>query len=261
MGHAASVPRSDEVAAASGTAAGSSLVAERGGAPFRLLVVDDDAAIRELAVELLAAEGYHVVTAEDGLDALRLIDASTPDLVITDLRMPRMSGFELLEVMRARYPEIPVVAVSGEMNPEESPQGAVADAFFTKGDFITPRFRAAIAAMLAAPPRRGGGEKGASKKSDAADSAAANGAADNGAVESIAVENIAVKKIAVENIAVEKISAENQGFHGVADMRAVLGRLAQAIPPAAALELSPSASVEPETPRAKQRSAFGTSCD
>src|SRR5579864_8798146 len=73
----------------------------------RLLVVDDEEAIREVTSAMLAEQGYEILTAEDGLQALELLPQFCPDLVVTDLRMPRMSGFELLKVMRERFPRLP----------------------------------------------------------------------------------------------------------------------------------------------------------
>jgi CheY-like chemotaxis protein len=101
--------------------------------PFRLLVVDDQPDIREVTSAMLAEEGFEVLTAEDGQEALELLPQFRPDLVITDLRMPRLSGFELLEIMRERFPRLPVIAVSGEFSGDEMPPHVTADAFFAKG--------------------------------------------------------------------------------------------------------------------------------
>jgi CheY-like chemotaxis protein len=106
---------------------------------FRLLVVDDDPAIREITSAMLAEQGYEVLTAEDGLQALEFLPQFRPDLVITDLRMPRMSGFELLEIMRERFPGLPVIAVSGEVLGDDLPPSLIADAFLPKGGcYIRP---------------------------------------------------------------------------------------------------------------------------
>jgi chemosensory pili system protein ChpA (sensor histidine kinase/response regulator) len=79
-------------------------------------VVDDDAAIREITSAMLAEKGYEVWTAEDGLEALELLSRLRPDLIVTDLEMPRMSGFELLEIVRERFPRLPCIAVSGRFS-------------------------------------------------------------------------------------------------------------------------------------------------
>ena len=59
-----------------------------------ILFVDDDQAMREVVALILNEEGYDVSTAADGLDALAQMRSLTPDLIISDLHMPRMSGFE-----------------------------------------------------------------------------------------------------------------------------------------------------------------------
>jgi CheY-like chemotaxis protein len=101
----------------------------------RILLVDDEPGIRESMSMLLTAEGYDVSTAEHGFDALLQLKQSSPDVIISDLNMPQMSGFELLSVVRRRFPEIPVVAMSGayESGGDRVPSGVIADAFCAKG--------------------------------------------------------------------------------------------------------------------------------
>ena len=76
---------------------------------FRILVADDQFLIRETARQMLESEGYEVLTAADGLDGLHALSKSLPDLIISDLNMPRMSGFEFLEVVRERFPRIATI--------------------------------------------------------------------------------------------------------------------------------------------------------
>jgi DNA-binding response OmpR family regulator len=99
---------------------------------YRLLVVDDDPNIRNLLQVALSPEGYDVGVAKDGFDALAQMRGALPDLIITDLKMPNMSGFELLSVVRRRFPQIPTIAISGEFHPPFEPLGVLADAFFAK---------------------------------------------------------------------------------------------------------------------------------
>ena len=83
---------------------------------------------------LLCQANYDVSTAEDGFDALLQLKVLTPDVIISDLSMPRMSGFEFLSVVRRRFPEIPVVAISGAYESgDHVPGGVIADAFYAKG--------------------------------------------------------------------------------------------------------------------------------
>jgi len=80
-----------------------------------VLVADDDERELALAEKLLRGAGYNVLRAENGEEALRVIRESHPDLVVLDLLMPRMSGFDVLRAMERdeRLSGIPVVAVSG----------------------------------------------------------------------------------------------------------------------------------------------------
>ena len=67
-----------------------------------ILVVDDESSVRELIVEILEAAGFRVATARDGAEGLARMDAATPDLVLSDIGMPRMDGYAFYE--GARYP-------------------------------------------------------------------------------------------------------------------------------------------------------------
>ena len=100
----------------------------------RVLVVDDEPGNRDVMASLLGLAGYDVSTAEHGLDALLQLRRALPDIIISDLNMPQMSGFELLSVVRRRFPEIPVIAVSGAYAAGDYvPGGVIADAFYAKG--------------------------------------------------------------------------------------------------------------------------------
>jgi DNA-binding response OmpR family regulator len=85
--------------------------------PTTVLVVDDDADIRDLLKILLEAEGYRVYVASDGLDAMHQLEADTePALILLDLMMPRMDGEQFLKEMRStRFCRTPVVVMSGHV--------------------------------------------------------------------------------------------------------------------------------------------------
>ena len=121
---------------------------------FRILVVDDEPSIREAVREMLESGGYEVLTAVDGLDGLHALSKSLPDLIISDLNMPRMSGFEFLAVVRQRFPHIATVAVSGEYSTSGNPSGVLADAFLQKGHYTLKELCREIAELLAASPIR-----------------------------------------------------------------------------------------------------------
>ena len=99
-----------------------------------ILLVDDEPSIRESMSDLLTEFGYEVTTAEHGFDALLQLKRLSPDVIISDLNMPQMSGFEFLSVARRRFPDILVVAISGAYEyGDQVPGGVIADAFFAKG--------------------------------------------------------------------------------------------------------------------------------
>lgn len=99
-----------------------------------ILFVDDDPAMREVMSLILDEEGFAVTTAADGLEALMQCRIAVPDLIISDLHMPRMSGIELLSVVRRRFPATPVIAMSGAYNLGDIfAAGVMADAFYPKG--------------------------------------------------------------------------------------------------------------------------------
>ncbi len=99
-----------------------------------ILVVDDDHAVRTSLEMLLTASRYSVRTAEHGLDALFQLRQKEAAIIISDLNMPQMSGFELLSVVRLRFPQISVIAMSGAFeSADDMPCGVAADAFYPKG--------------------------------------------------------------------------------------------------------------------------------
>jgi CheY-like chemotaxis protein len=73
---------------------------------YNLLVVDDEKNIRQVLVDLFKAQGYSIRQACNGIEALELIDELVPDLVISDIQMPGMDGFELFKVIESKYPRI-----------------------------------------------------------------------------------------------------------------------------------------------------------
>jgi CheY-like chemotaxis protein len=84
-----------------------------------LLIVDDEPEIRAEMVEYFEGKGYRVVQAADGLEALEKIEAAIPDAVITDLKMPRYDGFELIRRLRATHAEVIIIAVAGTYSHED----------------------------------------------------------------------------------------------------------------------------------------------
>jgi CheY-like chemotaxis protein len=98
-----------------------------------IVVVDDNVVLLATLSEILKTCGYSVRTASDGICALAEIRYQAPDVLLCDLNMPGISGFELLSIVRRCYPRIKVVATSGSYSGRAVPAGVAADAFYGKG--------------------------------------------------------------------------------------------------------------------------------
>jgi CheY-like chemotaxis protein len=99
----------------------------------RLLIVDADALVcRKLSI-IFSALGYATRSVPSGFLALNAIRDEIPDILLSDLYMPGMSGFELLSVVRRGFPSIRVIAMSGKFEDTTLPPGVAADAFYQKG--------------------------------------------------------------------------------------------------------------------------------
>jgi CheY-like chemotaxis protein len=101
-----------------------------------VLLVDDDEAIRESLAMFLTSSGYHVRLANGGFSALTQMAEALPALVISDLNMPQMSGYELLSVIRQGFPQVLRIAMSGAHRGPLVPAGVAAHAFFGKGQDV-----------------------------------------------------------------------------------------------------------------------------
>jgi two-component system, NtrC family, response regulator HydG len=97
--------------------------------PPRVLVVDDDPGVRYTLREILASEGLEVEEAADGAEALAALDARPAALVVTDLRMPRMDGMELLRRVAARAPVPRVVVITAHGSERQAVEAMKAGAF------------------------------------------------------------------------------------------------------------------------------------
>jgi len=78
----------------------------------RILIVDDEPSVLDVMATVLLDAGYSVQTAADGYIALEIIDLAPPDLIITDVMMPHLNGWELLDHTHARNPDLPVILMS-----------------------------------------------------------------------------------------------------------------------------------------------------
>lgn len=91
----------------------------------QILVVDDSATVRKFVSVSLGMQGFNVVTASDGMDALEKLPLSKFDLIITDLNMPNMDGFELIKSLRenGEYQDIPIIILTSLSDPVNKETG------------------------------------------------------------------------------------------------------------------------------------------
>ena len=110
----------------------------------KVLLIDDDDIVRGAMAMALGDCGYDVNALATGAAALAAIEQENPDVVMTDMKMPGFDGAALIQAIRARFPKVPVVAMSGDSVTEEE---AAADAFLHK-PFKLRDARAAIEKAL-----------------------------------------------------------------------------------------------------------------
>lgn len=124
--------------------------------PTRVLVIDDDPRARDLVAAFLESAGYEVWCATGGVNGLTLADANQPDIVVLDLQMPRMDGYEICRILRQgpRTREIPVVMLTASDDPalNQKAYAAGAQACVPK-PFRKEGLIAAIQAALFGMPR------------------------------------------------------------------------------------------------------------
>jgi CheY-like chemotaxis protein len=122
--------------------------------PLKVLVVDDNPGLRTVCFAVLTSAGYEVAAAEDGFAGLLHLEESLPDLIVCDLHLPRMSGFEFLSIVRRRFPQVRIMAMSGVYLGDSNSGGVLADAFYSKGQSPVTFLATVKMLMQTAPARR-----------------------------------------------------------------------------------------------------------
>jgi CheY-like chemotaxis protein len=119
-----------------------------------VLIVEDEPVLRGLLTELLASEGYQVIAADDGLDAVSVLYGGRPSLVLLDLVLPRMNGLEVLAQIRAEssLADIPIVAMSAAADLLERAIATGADGVLQK-PATAEQVVAAVRAAVSPRPR------------------------------------------------------------------------------------------------------------
>ena len=113
-----------------------------------IVVADDNPVLVSLLTEIFREAGWTVISASDGFGALSAIRSCSPQILLSDLNMPAMSGFELLSVVRCKYPGIGVVAMSGSYGGEDVPRGVAADGFYAKGSTSVKKLLELVSGLL-----------------------------------------------------------------------------------------------------------------
>jgi two-component system chemotaxis response regulator CheY len=95
-----------------------------------ILTVDDSRAMRDMLKMALTNAGYEVVQAEDGVHGLEVLEGEEPDVIITDINMPRMDGFGFMEAVREdqRLRGVPILVLTTEFSPEKKQRARAAGA-------------------------------------------------------------------------------------------------------------------------------------
>ncbi len=104
---------------------------------IKILVVDDERVVRDGCHRVLTGKGYSVLTAEDGARAIDLLEKEPVDIILLDLKMPVMSGEEVLERTHERYPDVPVIIITGHGTIDTAVECMKKGAY----DFITKPFQ------------------------------------------------------------------------------------------------------------------------
>jgi CheY-like chemotaxis protein len=123
-------------------------------ARYRIAIADDDPAVRLLATSLFSKHNYEVTGAENGVQALQVLSKAKPHVLISDIQMPQMDGYELLRIVRAWFPEIGVIAISGTFNMSGPHGDIVADDFLTKGSYSMPELLNCVDSLTSGYPLR-----------------------------------------------------------------------------------------------------------
>ncbi|HPA47125.1 MAG TPA: response regulator [bacterium] len=113
----------------------------------QLLVVEDERSLRELYQLELESEGHEILLAKDGIEAVELVEKSPPDLIIMDIRMPRMDGLEAMGKILDRYKKIPVIINTAYQGYKDNFLSWNADAYVVKSSDMS-ELKAKISEIL-----------------------------------------------------------------------------------------------------------------
>lgn len=84
---------------------------------YTILIIDDEAMVRYTLTALLEEHGHKVMEASNGEEGVAIFNREKPDIVLTDIRMPKMDGFDVIRYIKEKDPDIPVIAITGVTDP------------------------------------------------------------------------------------------------------------------------------------------------
>ena len=97
---------------------------EKPSPPYKVLIVDDSVTVRKVTSRLMERQGWVVVTAKDGVDAVEQLQDIYPDIVLLDIEMPKMDGFEVLRTVRhdERLKDLPIIMITSRTGEKHKQQ-------------------------------------------------------------------------------------------------------------------------------------------
>ncbi|HEX8551670.1 MAG TPA: response regulator [Abditibacteriaceae bacterium] len=119
--------------------------------PHTVLIVEDDNNQRALYAEELGDEGYTILSAPDGREAIRIVESNRPDIIVLDINMPGMDGLDTLNVLLEKAPGIPVIINSAYASYKESFTSWSADAYIVKSSDLS-EMKETVKRLLENPP-------------------------------------------------------------------------------------------------------------
>lgn len=122
--------------------------------PPRILLADEDPGVRRTLGLVLTRAGYRVSTAEHTLDAILVLERLVPDLIIFDLELEHVPGYDFLARVRDHLPQVPVIATSIFEDKTNAAEGVLADATYIKGFGRTERLLQTVANLVRASASR-----------------------------------------------------------------------------------------------------------
>jgi signal transduction histidine kinase len=118
--------------------------------PLKILVIDDETAVRRVVADMLAGQGHKVFQAADGREGLDCLEREPVDLILTDLGMPGMTGWDVARAAKARWPSLPVGLITGwGEEPMSKPEERATADFVLAKPITVERLRAALAHVAA----------------------------------------------------------------------------------------------------------------